>query len=151
MRSRRSAARVLRAPAICSFLLVTGCASMMGYSAGRIVDTQFSRSVPPPACGRHPLRQGQRVQVIQTDGARRDGIYLWHDCVGESLLVMKTEVSNWDMPGRQVDTLRVPLRAIDHVDVPREQARYIGLVLGAAVDAVVGLWMLVIIGLGGTS
>ncbi len=151
MSRRRWARSVLRAAPVASLLLLAGCASMVGYSAGRIIDTQFSRATPPPACGRHALRQGQRVTLVLTDGTRQDGLYLWHDCEGDSLLVMKTEVSNWDMPGRHADTLRVPLRTIDHVDVPREQARYVGMVLGVAFDAILGLWMLVIIGLGGVS
>ncbi len=147
MTDRGWAFSVLRTVPIGSILLLTGCASMLGYSAGRMVDTHYARATPPPACTRHPLHEGQRVTLVLDDGVRREGVYLWHDCTGESLLVLKTDVMNPGVPGSRADTLRVPLRSIDHIDVPRKQARYVGLVLGLAGDALVGLSILFYVGM----
>jgi hypothetical protein len=149
MADRRRLLPTLWTAVALSILALCGCGSMMGYSMGRIVDTQFSRATPPPACGKHPLRQGQRVTIVQKDGTKRDGLYQWHDCLGDSLLVMNSEISSWDMPGRRSDTLRVPLRSIDQVRVPREGARYVGLVAGMVFDVLIGFWTVYAIGLAG--
>jgi hypothetical protein len=113
---------------------ISGCCSLLGYSFGRMIDQGAAHATPPPKCGTHTLHEGQKIRVRLSDGTKRTGLYMWHDCEGDSLLVMRTEVSSFDMAGVRPDTLRIPLRTIQEVKVPREAARYVGLVIGAGFD-----------------
>jgi hypothetical protein len=146
---RRRIGNLLVLAAGLAALSACGCGALIGYSIGRIVDTQIPRDIPPPTCARHPLHEGQKITVVLRDRTERSGLYLWHDCAGESLLVMKPEVSPWDMPVRHLDTLRVPLRSVDHIEVPREAARRVGLLLGIAADLYIALAALSLQGLSG--
>lgn len=117
--------RLIVTALIPALLLTQGC-TVMGYSAGRIIDIRDRVAVPSTEI--ENLKNRQTIWVTLDDGTVHVG-----RLEGPGELVDALTLRGWRDYGRAApDT--IPLTMIHEIAIPRSSSRWWGLGLGAAVD-----------------